>query len=126
MIFARSARTSIALITLAALLLCSAVSTVQAGHGGVAGGDLASGGTAYRQAAADGSDSEGPAGTCCDSAQAITEPFRLSSDPPAAVVALAVAFEAPCATFESSLHPVSVPFSGAPPPLHLLHCRLRN
>ena len=126
MIFTRSARISIALITLAALLLCSAVGTVQAGHRGVAAGDLASGETAYRHAAADDSNSEGSAGTCCDSAQVVTEAFKLSSDAPTAVAAFPAAFEAPCAIFESSLHAVSVPFSGAPPPLHLLHCRLRN
>jgi hypothetical protein len=61
----------------------------------------------------------------CDSAQTVVETFKLPTVTPALLPFAAVLIVAPA---HSGAMPPILRFAqgGAPPPLHLLHCRLRN
>jgi hypothetical protein len=61
----------------------------------------------------------------CDSAQTVGETFKLPTVTPALLPFAAVLIVAPA---HSGAMPPILRFAqgGAPPPLHLLHCRLRN
>ena len=124
MFLSRLSSSLVARITLVALLFCHGLALANAnapGNSGIArAAPLADCHTVT-------GDPETPRNTtnACDLAQAASEAFQLP------VVTLPVFFTAEGAQFEiagvvPAIRISPVAHSGAPPPLHLLHCRLRN
>lgn len=124
MFLSRLSISLVARITLAALLFCHGLALANAnapGHG-----DIANAAPVADCHSVTG-DPETPRTTtnACDLAQAASDAYQLP------VVTLPVLFTAGGAQFEvagvvPAIRTSPVAHSGAPPPLHLLHCRLRN
>jgi hypothetical protein len=124
MFLSRHSSSLVARITLVALLFCHGLALANASVGGDTGITSAA---AVGDCHSVASDPETPrsATNACDLAQAASEAFQLP------VVTLPVLFTAVGAQFEiaggvPAIRTSPVATSGAPPPLHLLHCRLRN
>jgi hypothetical protein len=124
MFLSRRSSSLVARITLAALLFCHGLALANANAPGNAG--IASGAPVADCHSVTG-DPETPRNTtnACDLAQAASDAYQLP------VVTLPVLFTAGGAQFEiaggvPAIRTSPVAPSGAPPPLHLLHCRLRN
>jgi hypothetical protein len=124
MFLSRLSSSLVARITLVALLFCHGLALANASVGGDTGITSA---VAVGDCHSVASDAETPRSTtnACDLAQAASEAFQLP------VVTLPVLFTAGGAQFEiaggiPAIRTSPVAPAGAPPPLHLLHCRLRN
>jgi hypothetical protein len=120
--FSRRMKSLVACCAMLALLLCQAVGLAQAHQLGGSAGDAASGCHAVPH---DGSDSGKAAHSTCESGLTAGEAVKVPAIAPA-ILSL------PASSFEQQVKPGKpgwtrqVAFAGAPPPIHLLHCRLRN
>jgi hypothetical protein len=134
MSMSRSARALVAIVTAFTLLTCHAAFAFQLGHRSL--NPPASDMEAHGAAAADGMEpahchaadhnGDGSVRSPCDSATAIGEPLKIPT------VSL-VGWAPYAVVLDLSTMGLSVParappaiLAGAPPPLHLLHCRFLN
>jgi hypothetical protein len=120
--FSRRMKSLVAFFAVAALLLCHAVGLVQARQ-------LERTSVDSTVACHSIPDEQGHSGkavhVACDSGPTAAEAVKLPAITPVILPVPAAFFEPP-AQSASPAWATPVAFAGAPPPFHLLHCRLRN
>src|SRR6476620_12192735 len=120
--FSRRMKSLVACCAMLALLLCQVVGLVQAHQLYGTAGDAA---FDCHSVPHDDSDSGKAAHSTCESGLTAGEAVKVPAIAPAIL-------PLPASSFEPSVEPAKpgwtrqVAFAGAPPPIHLLHCRLRN
>jgi hypothetical protein len=119
----RRSNSLVACLAALALLLCQAAGLV---HGGALDGKVSQQNSAGCHSVPDEHGQPGKTvHVPCDAAQTIGETLKLPTVTPA-LLPFAAALPAAPANASSALPVVHFAHAGAPPPLHLLHCRLRN
>ena len=124
MFLTKSARIAVALFAVLALIVCEGAWATHA-YGRYVAVNPGASVPAGCHMSGDSDVPDSAALSPCDSAQAPSDFFHL---PAVTLAVVAVSFIVPaaagpaCSPRDTALRPLS----GAPPPLHLLHCRLRN
>jgi len=120
--FSRRMKSLVAFFAVVALLLCQAVGLVQARQLDRTAADSAA-------ACHSIPDEQGHPGkavhVACDSGPTAAEAVKLPAIAPVILPVAPAFFEQPAPPGAAGWA-MPVAFAGAPPPLHLLHCRLRN
>ena len=125
MLLTKTARSVIALVAIFTLLMCEGAWAAHEARYAAASGTHMAATAAGCHAPGDSDIPAGAGPTPCESAQAPIDFYHVP-----AVILTVVAFAFALSDEACAAHHLTgvtlTPFAGAPPPLHLVHCRLRN